>query len=135
MSDDGEIIGFAHGIHLSEYLDEELSSRAREELSRSLDLDRELRQNLDALSDTVCVLNRMPRRCAPNSSVMPPQLRPMNRGRGSRSNRFDEEKLLPLEAVGYILLMGMVVFLYLSLIPPADCEIAPQRVSVAKVKE
>ena len=113
------------GIHLSHYLDEEMEGSIREEFVRSIDLNPQLRDEVDGLRTTIAVLNRMPCRAVPDDEMMVKECIPRHRLRPLQVGLSSDFGRLPVEAVFHLILIGLMLALYIVALPAVDVEVEP----------
>ena len=113
------------GIHLSQYLDEEMEGSTREEFVQSIDSNPQLRDEVDGLRNTIAVLNRMPCRAVPDDEMMVKACIPRHRQRPLRTVLSSEFGRLPVEVVFHLILIGLMLALYIVALPAMDVEVEP----------
>ena len=129
MSDSKKRIVFPHGIHLTQFLDEEMEPSARDDFARSLNRNSSLQGEVDGLRDTISVLNRLPFRQAPEQSEIIQSLPLRRRLRQAEIGFLGDVGRFPIEAVFHVILIALLMALYLGSLPPADRDVQPATTS------
>jgi hypothetical protein len=118
-------IPFPDGIRLTEFLDDTLTSETHARLAMSIHLDPALQDKVDALRDTIAVLNHLPPQKAPSELYDVVRASTRRRFRPSHAGYNPPVSRFPFEAAFNVVLMTLLVVLYLNALPTVDQEVKP----------